>query len=533
MYFKKFLRKKEIKNSIIEFSNIKQKEDTSVFSLGKNKYSIVFELNYGEKESFFNLKNYILDYPRFNDLCLEFKIIKVKEEKTFEFKTKRNDSINLRNLINSQSKEKYNEISFYIFINITTENKIELEQIIFDLSKIMNKNPLTKIELLKESIDIALDKKTEEEEINFEITHLTKVEKELDPLIFKGPNDTLYSMDIFKSKMNNNSLIVSGGNTDNIEFSKNLLINYLRSNTKVYITDKKYNDFTTLKNFFDTKIIKFNKNLSLNLFSLSKDSDLIRNNYSYIIFEIIKIEEYNEFEQLILKNQIQKAINISYNLYKNKNNLIKVIKELKNILEKKYHSDILCKLEPFINKKSKYYNLFNGKFNTELSKQLTILEEYNSEITSILKISLDISILEKHSKYTEKNIPIEGFIIYKNEINNSSKNEIDFINMISRRVRLYRGSLILSIQTIFKNNKNAKEISDLFLNFSFKFLLQNNCPSNNIIDFFSNYKNIQNNLASGTNNKIPDIAILDSEDLFIGKKILIEKYWKESKKDLK
>lgn len=189
----------------------------------------------------------------------------------------------------------------------------------------------------------------------------------------------------------NNNYFVCGqaGSGKNIAIS-NIFYNLYRKNTAMFIIDENLS-FKYLTHIFKGNVIKFDDKLCLNPFTnidLNVDEHYqyeIFNSYANMILQLtgIILDEQNE-EFISIKHYLIDTINSKFKKHKQKTNLKHILKALK---KENAYQGIQNQLEPFVNPDSKYFNLFNGENNLDLTNSMTYFDinsftENNSKLSN-------------------------------------------------------------------------------------------------------------------------------------------------------
>ena len=346
-------------------------------------------------------------------------------------------------------------------------------------------------------------------------------------------NGDLFSIDLFKhlpeketpnDRTNGNMSIIGKSGAGKSYFSKILIANELSKNRNVIIFDVE-NEYSYLSKVFDGNIIdlkdnsknavRFNPFEFFNLDDGSSNPYLLQLNFLTNFFGITLPNLSNECRDLLEKyislTYRSKKINEETDINSLKSKDFPIIDDLINLIEKDYKNgeknkirdieldtlnQLLISLEKF-RKGNLYGTFFNNYSNFDISNKFTIFNFQN--LDGILRNALMIlatnfvnSIIIKNSKKYEETILMIDEA--HNYINPKFPVALELMKEMAKRIRKYRGILIVATQQIndfLGYDDNTKTLASAVLNncnYQVIFSLSNNDLSN-VIDMLNKSNN--------------------------------------------
>jgi len=307
-----------------------------------------------------------------------------------------------------------------------------------------------------------------------------------------------------------NVIFSASSSVDRISFLQNIFNKDIEIGKELYLINY-YNDFMFEKSNINKIALD---NLSFNFFSLYKEdneflNNLIISSYEAIICYILNIKQPEKVEEITELNYISQAILQSFRKYREKNNLSYVVQFLKEYFDQ----ERLSLLQPYIDKGSKLYNYFNGKFNVKLGESINIikLDPKNKEHVLFEIAFLNSVLLFKRSQKNPSKFILSLEKIYDFNI---SKSYLSNIQRILRFSRKLNGSFYVPLDS--GNYKYKGYLQDILCNINHLFLGQSKKNNENYFYLPKEYLDIQEKLIGSKeilyiNNGIPYILSLEKE----------------------
>jgi len=279
---------------------------------------------------------------------------------------------------------------------------------------------------------------------------------------FKTRSNEKFIFNEFNNSNNFNVAISYLYNSDKLKLMKRLFEKSLNNGKSLFLISLD-NEFLDLSKKFNSKVFNLNE-ISFNLFSLySKDNDIINNiiilSYSRIITTMIEFDPIDK-NNYHINQKINNAVKLAFKEKKEKTKLVDVYRILKNQLDKEY----LIEIEPFIEKDSTLYNLFNGEFNIETDKQLNYLKlNYSNGYFNAIFINAFFNSIILFKYINNIN---DKYIFALENLNESfiSLNFLKNLNLLINISRKYYISFYLPISTTKKTfNLNFSSLDHIFL----------------------------------------------------------------------
>jgi len=297
---------------------------------------------------------------------------------------------------------------------------------------------------------------------------------------------------------------------ERISFLQNIFNKDIELGKELYLINY-HNDFTFEKSNINKITLD---NLSFNFFSLYEEdneflNNLIISSYETVICYILNIKKPEKIEEITELNYVSQAILQSFRKYREKNNLSYVVQFLKEYFDQ----ERLSLLQPYIDKDSKLYNYFNGKFNVKLGESINIikLDPKNKEHVLFEIAFLNSVLLFKRSQKNPSKFILSLEKIYDFNI---SKSYLSNIQRILRFSRKLNGSFYVPLDS--GNYKYKGYLQDILCNINHLFLGQSKKNNENYFYLPKEYLDIQEKLIGSKeilyiNNGIPYILSLEKE----------------------